>query len=121
MSHPGSERRRHLRAQVPGLQATLNSPGDARVLDVSLSGLSLEVPGELEPGDRCFLELRHEGRTASIEVEVRWASVLRIERVRSSLVPVFRAGVAFLDILADGTGGLLDWLVVEPLPARARG
>jgi len=98
---------------------TLRSPGDAAILDLSLAGVSFEAPGELHPGDRCYLELQHDSGRASVEVEVRWASVRRVERLSNDLVPVFRAGGAFLDVQNDASDGILGWLMVDPPEAAA--
>ncbi len=116
MSVSDANRRRHIRASIPDISATLHSPGDVEILDLSLSGMAIEAAGEIGPGDRCFLELRHQGHAVSMEVEVRWSSVLRMERLRDTLMPVFRAGVAFVEVLPDREGGLFDWLVVDPVP-----
>ncbi len=109
-----ADRRRHHRARIEGLSGTLHSPGDVQVLDLSVAGVSFEAAEELAPGTRCYLELRHETFTASVEVEVRWASVRRVERTRGTLKPVFRAGGAFRDVQRDRPGGILDWLFVDP-------
>lgn len=109
-----ADRRRFHRARIEGLSATLHSPGDVQVLDLSVAGLAFEAAEDLAPGTRCFLELRHESATASVEVEVRWASVRRVERTRGTLKPVFRAGGAFRDVQRDRPGGILDWLFAEP-------
>jgi hypothetical protein len=113
-----ANRRRHHRARIEGLSATLHSPGDVEVLDLSVAGLAFEAAEDLAPGARCFLELRHEAGTASVEVEIRWTSVRRVERTRGTLMPVFRAGGAFRDVHRDRSGGVLDWLLVDP-PATA--
>lgn len=115
MTGQSSDRRRHLRANISEISGTLHSPGDVEVLDLSLSGMAIEAATELEKGDRCFLELRHHGHSVSLEVEVRWASVLRVERLRDTFMPVFRAGVAFLEVLPDREAGLFEWLVVDPI------
>ncbi len=120
MSTTAADRRRHFRASVSDISATLHSPGDVEILDLSLSGMAIEAPGEIETGDRCFLELRHQGHAVSMEVEVRWTSVLRMERLRNTLLPVFRAGVAFIEVLPDSQGGLFDWLIVDPIPVPVR-
>jgi len=114
-----AERRRHHRAHIPTLSGTYRSPGDVQVLDVSLAGVAFEATGALSPGDHCFLELHHASGHANVEVEVRWASVQRVELLRGSVVPTIRAGGAFLDVQSDGNGGLLDWLVVDPTAATA--
>jgi hypothetical protein len=115
-----ADRRRFHRAHIEGLQATLHSPGDVQVLDLSVAGLAFEAAEDLAPGTRCFLELRHEAASVSVEVEIRWASVRRVERTRGTLKPVFRAGGAFRDVQRDRPGGILDWLVADPPAADPR-
>lgn len=107
------DRRRFQRARIPGIHGSQNLPGDIRVLDLSLGGMAMETRAELEPGQRCFLELRHENHTVSVEAEVRWSSAFRVEREPDALRPVFRVGVSFVDIVRDGPGGIWDWLLVE--------
>jgi hypothetical protein len=113
-SGPAADRRRYHRARIPGLVGTLHSPGDVEVLDLSVGGLAFEAAQELSPGDRCFLELHHETSSASVEIEICWSSVRRVERTRGTLKPVFRAGGVFRDIQHDRPGGVLDWILIDP-------
>lgn len=108
------ERRRYRRARIPGIRATHRTLDDVEVVDLSLAGMALEAPGEFEPGDHCFFELRHGEHTVNVEAEVRWASAYRVRRTETSLEPVFRLGVSFVDILKDETGGIWSWLLVDP-------
>jgi len=117
-SGSAADRRRFHRARIPGLVGTLHSPGDVEVLDLCIGGLSFEAAQELAPGDHCYLELHHEDSSASVEIEIRWAAVRRVERTRGTLKPVFRAGGPFRDIQRDRPGGVLDWILVDP-PAAA--
>ena len=123
MSHApsagGSEQRRAPRRVIDRIEGTLSAPGDVRVLDLSLHGIGLEAPYALEVGESCFLELRHEGYVASLELEVRWTSARRVERRRGTLVPVLRCGAAVRDIHRDRTGGIWDWIIpAAPAPAE---
>jgi hypothetical protein len=116
-----ADRRRFHRARIPRLSGTLHSPGDVDVLDLGLAGLAFEAAAELAPGDHCFLELHHQTASVAVEVEIRWCSVLRMERLRGSFRPVFRAGGAFVEIQRDQAGGILDWLIVDPAPPAPAG
>ena len=109
----GNERRRYHRARVPDVQGTQLTPGDVEVLDLSLTGMALETRRQLTPGEHCFLELRHDRHTVSVEAEVRWAYAYRVEKSSEALRPVFRAGVSFVDIVQQDQGGIWDWLLVE--------
>ena len=100
----GSERRRVGRHPIAGVQATLRAPGDVEVLDVSVFGMSIATSDALAPGDVLFLELRHGGQKASVEVAVQWAQS-------------HRAGVEFRDVHLDRPGGVWDFVLV---PDRLR-
>jgi hypothetical protein len=106
-------KRRAPRHRVPGIQGTLDSPGDVLVLDLSVHGIGFEAPRELHAGQSCFVELRHRGHVASMEVEIRWASAHRVERLRNTLVPVFRAGGAIKDLHRDSKGGVWDLVLPQ--------
>jgi len=105
-----TDRRRDPRRQVSGVQGTRRSPGDLTVLDLSLTGLAAEAVGELTPGERCFLELVHQRHRVHVEAIVRWTSVTRVERRRDRFIPVFRAGLSFVDIDLDDSGGIWNWI-----------
>ena len=115
----GSERRRVGRRAIRGVEATLRTPGDVKVIDVGVFGLSIETAADLAPGSRVFLELRHGGHRASVEVDVRWRSVSQVVRSRGTLIPLSRAGVQFSEIYRDRSGGIWDFILVAPREARA--
>ena len=114
----GRDRRRVERRSIPGIEATLRAPGDVKVVDVSLYGMSIEAVGELDVGRTVCLEVRHGKHRANVEVAVRWRSVFRVERARHALLPVCRAGVEFVDVHRDASGGIWDWVMV---PGAAAG
>jgi hypothetical protein len=112
-----SDRRRAARRRITGVTGTRRSPGDLTVLDLSLTGLAAEAIGEIAPGERCFVELVHQGHRVHVEAVVRWASVTRVERSADRFIPVFRAGLSFVAIDRDESGGIWDWILPEPSPA----
>lgn len=103
--------RRHGRHTIEGIVGTLRAPGDVEVRDVGLYGMSLRVAGELEVGDRHFLELQHHGHKVNVEVEIRWVVVHR-KSERGQVETACHAGVEFIDIHRDDTGGIWDWILV---------
>lgn len=122
-STAGDERRRVGRHAIPGVEGTLRRPGDVRVLDVGLFGVSIEAASDVAVGDRMCLELRHGPHRVSVEAEVRWCSFSRVERDRNRLVPVAVAGLEFREILREpDDGGIWSWIDVAPpadLPPNA--
>ena len=111
-----ADRRRAERRRIPGVTGTRRSPGDLTVLDLSLTGLAAEAIGEIAPGERCFVELVHQGHRVHVEAVVRWASVTRVERSDDRFIPVFRTGLSFVAIDRDEGGGIWDWILPEPQP-----
>ena len=110
----GSERRRVGRRAIPGIEATLRAPGDVRVLDLGVFGMAIEAAADVEPGSTVFLELKHGGHTANVEVAVRWRSFGRVVRDRGTLMPMARAGVEFREIYRDRPGGIFDYILAPP-------
>lgn len=113
------ERRRAPRRQIDGVLGTRRSPGDLTVLDLSLTGLAAEAIGEIAPGERCFVELVHQGHRVHVEAVVRWASVTRVERSDDRFIPVFRTGLSFVAVDRDESGGIWDWILPEAPAASA--
>lgn len=114
-----SDRRRAERRRITGVTGTRRSPGDLTVLDLSLTGLAAEAIGEIAPGERCFVELVHQGHRVNVEAVVRWASVTRVERSADRFIPVFRTGLSFVTVDRDESGGIWDWILPEPMAASA--
>ena len=115
----GSERRRVGRHPIRGVEGTLRTPGDVRVLDVGVYGLQMQAAADLPVGETLCLELRRGHARVNVEVEVRWVSVTQMVRDRGTFVPLATAGVQFRDIYRDNDGGIWDWIAVPEAPADA--
>jgi PilZ domain len=89
------------------LKADVTLPGDLTIvghtLDISSSGLSLDVPYQLQPGQRCEIELN------LIKVGgPKWVQVIgEVTRCVTSGDGHFQAGLQFVDLDAQ-LAGLLD-------------
>lgn len=84
-----------------------------KVLDLSLTGLSAEVAGEVTTGEHCFLELRHGRCVAMVEAEVKWSAARLVERETDRPVMRFFAGMAFVDIDRDDSSGIWSCILPE--------
>ena len=98
---------------MPGIEGTLRSPGDVRVVELSVTGLSAELAREVKPGDHCFLELRHGRSRAMVETVVKWSALPRIQREAGRPPLAFLTGMAFVDIDHDGTDPLWECILPE--------
>ena len=117
---PKSQGRRCERHRVPGISGTLGAPGDVRVLDLSLFGMAFESPSPLRVGERCFIELRHDRHSVSVELAIRWCSSRpRTEKNEKTGESSYRVGACFVDILRDESdSGIWRWIEIDP-QARA--
>ena len=98
---------------MPGIEGTLRSPGDVRVVDLSVTGLSAELAREVKPGDHCFLELRHGRSRAMVEAVVKWSALPHIQREVGRPPLAFLTGMAFVDIEHDGTDPIWECILPE--------
>ena len=103
---------------MPGIEASLRSPGDVKVLDVGLYGMAIEAPAaDLDIGRPVCLEMRHGRHVVSVEGVVRWCSAQRMVRERGKFLPLLRAGLEFREIHRDDEGGIWEWIMVpDPAP-----
>lgn len=85
------------------IKADVTLPGDLTIvghtLDISASGLSLEVPYKLEPGQRCEIELNLAKLGGPNWVQV----VAEVKHCTSSNDGHFQVGLQFVDLDAELT------------------
>ncbi|MGD2113482.1 MAG: PilZ domain-containing protein [Acidobacteriota bacterium] len=99
-----SRKRREMRFPVEGVRGSLKSPGDLRIINVSRSGLSFATMHHLTVGDHYFIEIRYQGQTANLELELRWC--FWQPETGDAEPPIFLAGGRFVDIVRDDPDGL---------------
>lgn len=102
MAQEGIERRRSPRYEVEGVQGALTFRSDARIRNLSLTGMSVETADHLEVGKPYTLKLVHEGR------EVRLSGTVLRSRLRSTRKlpggesePLYEVGIQFNDVLNE--------------------
>jgi hypothetical protein len=102
--------RSYPRYPVHGVYATLRSPSDVRLLNLSRVGMAIETSRSLTVGDSYFLELRSRQGSVHVEAQVRWCQMCNAwyEEAR----PLFRAGLSFREI--ESGAGL--WSRLRPHP-----
>jgi hypothetical protein len=104
---PGpADRRRHRRFEVKGLRGSLIYALDARILNLSLSGLAVEVVTALPAGKRVVVRLGEGSEGPSLVGTVQWC---RLHEVGSQ-PPRYHCGLSFRDTLTDQGEVLLRYL-----------
>ncbi len=86
-------RRRHRR--FPTSQIRVDSPIAATVLNISESGIALEMSAKLMVGGSYFFRLRHGSKILSVPGTVEWCRMTATPTGEGESKLVYRAGVAF--------------------------
>ncbi len=121
----GEDKRRFKRYDVAGIEGTLVLNFEARVLNMSLTGLSLSTHTALRSGTRYALRVPSEKGEMRFHATVRWCRLVGTEKdARDGFVPVYHAGLDFRDELDAQARELLSFIeahVVVELERRLAG
>ncbi len=105
------ERRRHKRHAVESVTGTFQFSTEARVLNMSLDGMSLEASSPLKIGRVYRLRLEQNNRSLPLEGTVVWCTLIRTRRDdRGEVQPVYRAGIHLNDVLSGRAQKLRDFI-----------
>jgi hypothetical protein len=107
-----AERRRHRRVHSPGLSGRLPTACNARLCDVSLSGVGFESEGRLAPARNYRLRLyTGGGEVLDRQGRLVWSHLYATRRSADGEVrPIYRAGLLFEDRSVSATSELYDFL-----------
>lgn len=117
--------RRHKRYDIEDVHGTLAYNLDARVLNISLTGMAIETESLLKVGEGYNLNIPRPEGQLRVQADVQWCHLVRTERTESGEVkPVYRAGVDFRSILDEKATQMLRFIeanVVVDLEKRLFG
>jgi hypothetical protein len=121
----GEDKRRFKRYDVEGIEGTLVLNFEARVLNLSLTGLQLSTSTALRSGTRYALRVPSPQGELRFHATVRWCRLTGTEKnARDEFVPVYHAGLDFRDELDQQARELLSFIeshVVVELERRLAG
>ncbi len=92
-------RRRNRRYDVNDIEGCFIVRIDVGVSNLSLAGMAIETRNTLIVGRTYPFRIRHENETVDINGRVMWCGLTGTMRFDDDVVPVFRAGIQFEDIL----------------------
>ncbi len=109
---PGKERRRSPRYPVDNVFGTIHLSVPARIRNLSLSGMAVEVQAPLRIGRPYSVRLRHaEGEELTLTGLVVWCHLRSVTSgPAQERQPVYEAGVSFTDTLGPVAQRLLAFL-----------
>jgi hypothetical protein len=96
-SSTSSERRRSPRYVVHGVRGYLTFQAEARIVDLSLAGVSVETAHHLQVGKGYSIKLAHDGRELRIAGTVLRSRLGTVRREGAESEPVYRVGIRFTD------------------------
>ena len=112
MSSAHDERRSHTRHEVGGVRGTFMFTTDARVLNMSLDGMSIETSNPLKIGRAYTLKVEDDGLHLPLRGKVVWCSLVKTSRDDlGEIKPIYRAGVHFEDILSSKARKLKEFIL----------
>lgn len=105
------QKRRHKRYQVEGVHGNMLFASEVNILNLSLGGAAIEADKRLNIGREYTLKLDHKGKIISIRGLVVWSVISRNRATpEGEFVPIYQAGIQFLDVLNEKSRDLLDFL-----------
>ena len=111
MGAMGREQRRHRRFHLTEVRGSLVLSLDARIRDISLSGMALESATRLDPHRAYSFRLGSASAPVSVTGTVVWCFLQGTRRLDSGeVVPVYQAGVRFQDVLSENARDIQRFL-----------
>ncbi len=109
---PGKERRRSPRFPVEHVSGTLHLSVPARIVNLGVSGMAVEVASPLRVGRTYAVRLRHgDHEELTLQGTVVWCHLRRVSAATGGeRRPIYEAGVKFDDTLAPAATKLLAFL-----------
>ncbi len=105
------ERRRSRRVALPDTHGSLVVSLDGRVLDISVAGMAIETNSRLSPHHRIALRIAKGPELLQLEGRVVWCFLQGTRAAENGeTIPLYRAGIEFSGVLADGARSLLSFL-----------
>ncbi|OQC40970.1 MAG: Flagellar brake protein YcgR [Acidobacteria bacterium ADurb.Bin051] len=111
MGEMDREKRRYRRFHLTDVRGNLLLSLDARIRDISLSGMALESSSRLDPHRNYSFRLGSAEAPVRVTGTVVWCYLQGTRRLDSGeVVPVYQAGVRFQDVLSEGARDLQRFL-----------
>lgn len=119
------EHRRNKRYVVEEIQGNVFYTSDLEIFNISLDGAAIETTKRLELNREYTFKIKYGDSWLNLRGRVVWAILISKEKNDSkAVIPVYRAGIRFTDILSDKANILMDFIEenkVKTLESRVGG
>jgi hypothetical protein len=105
------ERRRHKRYQVEGVSGNVHYLSDLNIVNISLDGAAIETTKRLEVNREYRFKIDYKGTPLCVKGSVVWSQLIHSDKKETGeLIPVYRSGVKFIDIMDKKANTLLSFI-----------
>ena len=105
------ERRRYPRISVEGITGRMFCAVKAKVLNISLGGMAIEISRRLEINREYSVKIEAEDGKFDFKGKVVWASLVGSLRGHGGdVIPVYQAGLKFVNLLDEKARRLIDFI-----------
>ncbi len=111
MGDKSTERRRHKRYQVEGVSGNVHYLSDLNIINISLDGAAIETTKRLEVNREYRFKIDYKGTPLCVKGVVVWSQLMHSDKKESGeLIPIYRSGVKFIDIMDKKANTLLSFI-----------
>lgn len=105
------ERRRYPRITVEGITGKMLCTEKAKVINISLGGMAIEISKRLEINREYSLKLESKEDRFDFKGRVVWASLVGSLRGHGGdIIPVYQAGLKFIDLFDEKAQRLIEFI-----------
>ncbi len=125
MSEYEKEKRRHKRHNIDGIHGNMLFSSDISIVNISLDGVAVETTKRLNINKDYMLKISYKSKVIKFRGRVVWSILHHTETQKTGeMVPVYRAGLRFMDLRSDTSNLLLNFIdenKIKPVEKRILG
>ncbi|OGW54298.1 MAG: hypothetical protein A2Y81_07795 [Nitrospirae bacterium RBG_13_43_8] len=107
----GREKRRNKRYNAAGVRGNVRFLADLKLVNISIDGAAIETSKRLDLNREYKFMIDYKGTPLEARGLVVWSQLVQAEKTKEGdVVPIYRSGVKFLDILDEKTIGLMNFI-----------
>lgn len=111
MSNDASENRRFRRYDVDSVHGKMAYSSDINILNISMDGAAIATTQRLIMGKEYALKLHYENISLTIRGKIVWSMLSHSKTLKNGeVVPVYKAGVKFTNVLTDEATNLITYI-----------
>lgn len=111
MPNKKDEKRKHKRFLVAGVHGNVLYPSDSEVLNISIDGAAIETSKRLDLNREYTLRIKYKDAILNLKGRVVWSILgYRENKGSNEIIPIYRAGIRFTDILSEKANMLLKFI-----------